>query len=104
MAKIKMVIESHREYDMSSKGIALGIYSYYPPGPWAAKIVEFVTDLNSKLIEQGKAKRCMKCFISEMEGAKAVVVLKGKKEDILAAATMYLAKSEILRRFAVSIK
>jgi hypothetical protein len=104
MAKIKLIIESHREYDMSAKGVALGIYSYYPPGPWAAKIVEFVSDLNSKLIEQGKAKHCMKCMISEMEGSKAVVVFKGKKEDILSAANIYLAKSEILHKFAVSIK
>lgn len=104
MAKIKIIIESHKKYDVSAKGVALGIYSYYPPGPWAAKIVEFVTDLNSKLIEQGKEKHCMKCFISEMEGPRAVVVLKGKKEDILSAANVYLAKSEILRKFTVSIK
>ena len=99
-----MIIESHREYDMSAKGVAFGIYSYYPPGPWAAKIVEFVTDLNSKLIEQGKTKHCMKCMISEMDGPRAVVILKGKKEDILAAANLYLAKSEILNKFTVSIK
>lgn len=104
MAKIKMIIESHKEYDTTSKGIALGIFSYYPPGPWAAKVVEFVSDLNSKLIEKGHAKRCMKCFISEMEGPRAVVTLKGKKEDIMAAANLYLAKSEILQNFNVSIK
>ncbi len=103
MAKLKMIIESHKEYDTTSRGIAFGIYSYYPPGPWAAKIVEFVSDLNTKLIEKGHAKRCMKCYISEMKGPKAIVVIKGKKEDIMSAANMYLAKSEILRNFYVSI-
>ena len=104
MAKIKMIIESHRDYDMSAKGIAFGIFSYHPPGPWAAKVVEFVSDLNSKLIEKGQSKHCMKCFITEMEGPRAVVVFKGKKEDIMSAANLYLAKSEILRNFTVSIK
>lgn len=104
MAKIKLTIESHREYDTSAKGIALGIFSYYPPGPLAAKVVEFISELNDKLIEHGQSKRCLKCYISEMEGPRAVVVIKGKKEDALSAANIYLAKSDILKSFTVSVK
>ena len=104
MAKIKLIIESNKEYDTSYKGIALGIYAYYPPGPWAAKVVEFISELNDKLIEHGQSKRCLKCYISEIEGSKAVVIIKGKKEDALSAVNVYLTKSEILRNFTASVK
>lgn len=104
MAKIKLIIESNKEYDTSYKGIALGIYAYYPPGPWAVKVVEFISELNDKLIEHGQSKRCLKCYISEIEGSKAVVIIKGKKEDALSAVNVYLTKSEILRNFTVSVK
>ena len=104
MAKIKLIIESNKEYDTSYKGIALGIYTYYPPGPWAAKVVEFILELNDKLIEHDQTKHCLKCYISEIDGPKAVVIIKGKKEDALSAINVYLTKSEILKYFTVSVK
>lgn len=104
MSKIKIKIESSKEWDTSTKGIALGIYSYHNPGPWAAKIVEYVEDINEKLKEKGQTKRFIKCYISEMDGPEATVVLKGKKADILSAANFYVSKSKILENFEVSIK
>ena len=104
MAKIKITIESRKEWDTSSKGIALGIYSYHNPGPWAAKIVEYIEDINEKLKEKGQTKRLIKCYISNMNGPEATVVLKGKKEDILSVANFYVSKSKILENFEVRIK
>lgn len=104
MAKIKLIIESNREYDMSARGVALGIYSYYPPGPWVSRIVDFISDANKKLIEKGAKKRCLQCKITKMDGPRAELIIKGKKEDILLAANTYLAKSKILENFTVTIK
>lgn len=104
MAKVKIMIEARKEWDTSVRGIALGMYSYHNPGPWAAKIVEYIEDINEKLREKGQAKRLIKCHISKMDGPEATVILKGKKEDILSVANFYVSKSNILKNFAVSIK
>ena len=104
MAKVKITIEARKEWDTSAKGIAFGIYSYHNPGPWAAKIVEYIEGVNEKLKEKGQTKRLIKCYISDMDGPEATVILKGKKEDILSVANFYISKSKILENFEVSIK
>ena len=104
MAKVEIIIKARKEWDTSTKGIAFGIYSYHNPGPWAAKIVEYIEDVNEKLKEKGQSKRLIKCYISKMKGPEATVTLKGKKEDILAVANFYISKSKILENFEVSVK
>ena len=104
MAKIKLTIESNREYDMSDRGMILGIYSYYSPGGEVTKIINFISEANAKLTEKGAKKRCMQCKITKMDGPMAELIIKGKKEDILLAANTYLAKSKILEKFTVTIK
>ena len=104
MAKIKLIIESNKEYDMSDRGMILGIYSYCPPGPWVSRIVEFISDANAKLTEKGAKKHCMQCKVTKMDGPRAELIIKGKKEVILLAANTYLAKSKILESFTVTIK
>ena len=104
MAKAKIMIESRKEWDTSDRGIAFGVYSYYNPGPWVAKMVEYIEDVNKKLKEKSQTKRLIKCYISDMDGPKATVILKGKKEDILAVANFYVSKSKILENFEVSVK
>ena len=104
MAKLKIKIEARREWDTSSKGIIYGVYSYHNPGPWVAKIVEYVEEVNKTLKEKGQPKRIIKCYISNIDGPEATVTLKGKKEDILSVANFYVSKSKILKDFAVSIK
>lgn len=104
MAKVKIKIEARKEWDTLSKGIIYGMYSYHNPGPWAAKIVEYVEDINKMLKEKGQHKRIIKCFISSMDGPKATIILKGKKEDILTVANFYVSKSKILENFTVSVK
>ena len=104
MAKINIKIEARKEWDTSAQGIAFGMYSYHNPGPWVAKIVECVEDINKKLKEDGQTKRLIKCHISKMDGPRAEVVLKGKKEDITAMTNFYVAKSDILKYFTVRVK
>lgn len=104
MTKTKIMIEARKEWDTSAQGITLGMYSYHNPGPWVAKIVEYVEDINKKLEEDGQTRRLIKCHISKMDGPKAEVALKGKEEDITVITNFYVAKSEILRYFAVRVK
>lgn len=46
----------------------------------------------------------MQCKVTKMDGPRAELIIKGKKEVILLAANTYLAKSKILESFTVTIK
>lgn len=100
MAKRRLIIKAIREWDTSDKGIRLGLYSYNAPGPWASKIIEFITDLNKKLPKH----RQLRCWISKVDGPHMTLTFKGKKNDIEEAVNYYLSNSKILQSFNAELK
>ena len=100
MAKRRLIIEAIPNWDTSAKGMAFGIYSYTAPGPWAGKIIEFVTEVNKKLPKH----RQLRCWISKFKGPHLTLMFKGKKNDIEEAVNYYLSNSKILESFNVELK
>lgn len=100
MAKRRLIIEAIPNWDTSAKGMAFGMYSYTAPGPWAGKIIEFVTEVNKKLPKN----RQLRCWISKFKGPHIVLTFKGKKKDIEEAVNYYLSNSKILELFNAELK
>jgi hypothetical protein len=105
MAKRKLILDAHKEWDMSGKGILFEAYSYTNPGPWVAKILEYVDGINNKLKEKGTdKKKLITCYISKNDGPHCELTFKGPKKLILETINFYLGRSKILQHFTATIK
>lgn len=83
----------------------LGRYSYTNPGPWTAKILEFVSDVNAKIRESTFSNNLqVTAYISKSDGPISEITFKGKKKVILYIINYYLSHSDILQDFKATIK
>lgn len=105
MARRKVIIKSHKEPDNSYEGRILGGYFYTNPGPWTAKILQYVETINNNLKEKKVAKRkLITCYVVKTDGPECELVFKGPKTMILEVINYWLIHSDILDYFDVIVK